>query len=127
MATTKNPTKRDNYKALLEIPAVAENEQLKAFIDHEIELLDAKNLNRKPSKKQVEKQEHDAELRQAIVNEMEMGHMYSAEEMTKTLPTLMTEPDLKPAKVTYLMQTLVKDGSVVRIVDKRKTYYQLSE
>jgi len=127
MATIKKPTKREIYTELLAIPAVAEQEHLVAALEHEIELLDAKNVNRKPSKKQIEKQEYDTELRIAIVNEMEIGRQYSAEEMTKTLPTLIAEPELKPAKVTYLMQALVKDGSVERIVDKRKTYYKLSD
>ena len=43
--TTSNrkPTKRDNFNALLAIPAVAENSTLVEFINHEIELLDKKN------------------------------------------------------------------------------------
>ena len=36
-------TKRDNYNALLNIPEVASNAELVAFINHEIELLDRKN------------------------------------------------------------------------------------
>ena len=38
--TNRKPTKRDNFNALLAIPAVAENADLVAFIEHEIELLD---------------------------------------------------------------------------------------
>ena len=43
MATEKKITKRDRFNELLGIPAVAENEGLVEFIEHEIELLDKKN------------------------------------------------------------------------------------
>ena len=43
---TNKITKRDNFVALLNIPAVAENAELVNFINHEIELLDRKNKSR---------------------------------------------------------------------------------
>ena len=126
--TTKAPTKRDQYNALLAIPAVQENQALVDFITHELELLDKKNAaNRKPTQKQLAKQAADADLRNAIVNEMEMGTVYSADDLLKTLPTLAATPDLSAAKVNYLMRALIADGSVVRTVDKRHTFYSLAE
>ena len=128
MATKKNPTKKDRFEALLSIPAVAENPELVDFINHELELLAKKNgAERKPTKKQTEKLSHDADLRSAIVSEMEMGTLYSASDLIKNLPTLSAEPDLSVAKVSYLMRDLVEDKSVERIVDKRHTFYRLSE
>lgn len=128
MATKKNPTKRDRFETLLNIPAVAEKPELVDFINHEIELLVKKNsADRKPTAKQTAKLSHDAELRQAIVSEMEMNTLYSAADMVKALPTLASEPDLSTAKVSYLMRALVADGSVEKVVDKRHTFYRLSE
>lgn len=125
---TKNPTKKDRFNALLAIPAVAENPELVDFINHELELLAKKNAaDRKPTAKQTAKLSHDAELRSAIVNEMEVGTLYSAADMVKALPTLAAEADLSTAKVSYLMRALVIDGSVERVVDKRHTFYKLGE
>ena len=48
-------TKRENYEALKAIEAVASNEELVAFIDHEIELLNKKSSKSgKPTARQVE-------------------------------------------------------------------------
>lgn len=125
---TKNPTKKDRFNALLAIPAVAENPELVDFINHELDLLAKKNAaDRKPTAKQTAKLSHDADLRAAIVNEMEMNTLYSAADMVKALPTLAAEPDLSVAKVSYLMRALVADESVVKVVDKRHTFYKLAD
>jgi hypothetical protein len=125
---TKKITKKDRFTTLLSIPAVAEDADMVAFIEHEIELLDKKNSGeRKPTAKQAEKTAHDAELRSAIVNEMEMDTLYSASDLIKSLPTLSAEPDLSPAKVSYLMRALVDDGSVAKVLDKRHTFYKLAD
>ena len=44
---TKKMTKKDYFNELKNIPAVAENEALMNFIDHEIELLEKKNSSEK--------------------------------------------------------------------------------
>ena len=129
MATKKNPTKRDRFETLLTIPAVAEQPELVDFINHELELLAKKNsTERKPTKKQTEKLTRDAELREAIVSEMEMNTLYSASDLMKNLPTLASDPEMSVAKVSYLMRALVADGSVVKETDKKRhTVYCLSE
>ena len=128
MANRKTPTKRECYNALLNIPAVAGDPVLVAFINRELNLLDKKNsANRKPTAKEIAKREADADLRIAIVDEMEVGKMYSAGEMIKALPTLTAVPDLSAAKVSYLMRDLIKDGSVEKVVEKRHTFYRLAE
>lgn len=125
---TKKITKKDRFTALLNIEAVKNDADMVAFIEHEIELLDKKNsAERKPSEKQVAKTAHDAELRSAIVNEMEMNTLYSAGDLIKTLPTLSAEPDLSVAKISYLMRDLLNDNSVVKVVEKRHTFYKLAD
>lgn len=128
MATTKKITKTDRFNTLLTFDEVQADPEMVDFINHEIELLAKKNSGeRKPTAKQTEKLAHDADLRRAIVDEMEMGVQYSAGDLIKTLPTLSAEPDLSPAKVSYLMRDLLTDGSVVKVIDKRHTFYRLSE
>ena len=128
MATTKKITKTDRFNTLLTFAEVQADPAMVDFIKHEIELLAKKNSGeRKPTAKQTAKLTHDAELRKAIVDEMEMGVLYSAGDLIKTLPTLSAEPDLSVAKVSYLMRDLLTDKSVEKVIDKRHTFYRLSE
>ena len=125
---TKKITKADRYNTLLTFDEVQADPAMVEFINHEIELLAKKNSGeRKPTAKQTEKLAHDADLRRAIVDEMEMGVQYSAGDLIKTLPTLSAEPDLSVAKVSYLMRDLLTDKSVEKVIDKRHTFYRLSE
>lgn len=128
MATTKKITKTDRFNTLLTFAEVQADPAMVEFINHEIELLAKKNsAERKPSAKQTEKLTHDADLRRAIVDEMEVDTLYSAGDLVKNLPTLSAESDLSVAKVSYLMRDLVADGSVEKVVEKRHTFYRLSK
>ena len=122
--TTSNrkPTKRDNFNALLAIPAVAENSALVDFINHEIELLDKKNsAERKPTPKQVE----NANFKADIVAYMERGVLYLAADLAKSVPSVV-EAGISGNRVTAMLTQLVNDGTLVRTVDKRKSYYALA-
>ena len=122
--TTSNrkPTKRDNFNALLAIPAVAENSALVEFINHEIELLDKKNsAERKPTPKQVE----NAGFKGDIVAYMERGEQYLAADLAKSVPSVV-EAGISGNRVTAMLTQLVNDGTLVRTVDKRKSYYSLA-
>lgn len=124
--TPKKPTKKEMYGRLLALESVKADAELTEFVEHELELLANKNI-RKPSEKDKAKTENDARLRSAIVNEMEMGKAYTADQLIKACPTLSVEPDLTAQKVTVLMRDLVDDKSVVKYTEKRKTYYKLSD
>lgn len=116
----KKLTKKDNFNALLSIPAVAENSALVDFINHEIELLDRKNsAERKPTAKQNE----NSALKSAIVDEMESGVKYTISEMLKALPSCA---DLTNQRVSAIVRQLVADGAVIRTEEKRKAYFSLA-
>jgi hypothetical protein len=120
----KKMTKRDYFNRILSYA----HEEDKEFLENELDLLDKKNAaGRKPSAKLIAKRNADADLRAAIVTEMEMGVKYTAADMVKALPTLAAVEDMTAAKVSYLMRDLIVDGSVVKGVEKRRTYYWLSE
>jgi hypothetical protein len=123
MATEKKITKRDRFNELLGIPAVAENEDLVEFIEHEIELLDKKNTaERKPTAKQVANEGY----KEAILNWMEPDHLYLAAEIVKGCPAIV-ENGVSAGTVTALLTQLYKVGEIVRTTDKRKNYYSLTE
>ena len=125
MANRKTPTKRECFNALLNIEAVAEQKYLVEFINHELALLDKKNASeRKPSAKDIAKREADADMRTAIVAEMEQDKLYSGADIC-ALPT-PSASQISTAKAAYLMRDLVADGVVVKSVDKRHTFYALA-
>lgn len=124
MTNTSNrkPTKRDHFNTLLSIPAVAENAELVAFINHEVELLDKKNAaERKPTPKQTE----NAGFKQDILNWMEQGVQYLSADVVKGVPSIVAA-GISGNRVTAMLTQLVNDGSLVRTEDKRKNYYSLA-
>lgn len=122
--TPKKPTKKENYTRLLNLSEVQADPALVDFVKHELELLVAKN-DRKPTKKEMEKQAHDTDLRSAILAEMEVNRLYTADEMLKTLPTLSAEPDLTAQKVSKLMSDLLALDKVSKTTEKRRVYWQV--
>lgn len=122
--TPKKPTKKENFTRLLNLAEVQSDPALVEFIEHELELLVAKN-DRKPTKKEIEKQAHDADLRSAILAEMEANQLYTADEMVKSLPTLSTEPGLTAQKVSKLMADLLALDKVSKTTEKRRVYWQV--
>ena len=121
-STTRKPTKRDRFNALLAIPAVAENADLVDFINHEIELLDKKNTaERKPTAKQVE----NAGFKSDILAWMEPATQYAAADVVKGVPSIVAA-GLSANRVTAMLTQLVNDGSLIRTEDKRKSYYSLA-
>lgn len=124
MTNTSNrkPTKRDSFNALLAIPAVAENADLVAFIEHEIELLDKKNsAERKPTAKQTE----NAGFKADILAWMESDKLYTVADVVKGVPSVVAA-GISANRVTAMMTQLVADGSVVKTIEKRKSYYSLA-
>lgn len=110
-------TKRENYTALRAI--VADNAELVAFIDHELELLDKKNSKRsdKPTAKQVANEETKAVITEILLhaeNPMTIGDIMDA-----------MGTDLSNQKISALVTALVNDGAVVRTVVKRKAYFTI--
>lgn len=119
MMNAKKPTKRDNYNALLSIPAVAANSALVDFINHEIELLDKKNSS---DKKPTAQQTANEGIKTAILDNMVAGKMYTITEIIKTVPECA---DLTNQRVSALMRQLIEAKLVVRIEDKRKAYFEI--
>lgn len=120
--TSRKPTKRDHFNALLSIPAVAENSDLVEFINHEIELLDKKNTaERKPTPKQVENEGFKSD----ILAWMEQGQSYSVADIVKGVPSVVAS-GISANRVTALLTQMRESGVIVRTEDKRKAFYSLA-
>ena len=108
-------TKRENYLAIREL--VKGNDELVAFIDHEIELLNKKNSakSNKPTAKQLENEK----LKDVILNAMTEKPL-TITEMQGTIPALA---ELSNQRISAIVSQLVEDNALVRTVVKRKAYF----
>ena len=120
--TSRKPTKRENFNALLSIAEASANPALVEFIEHELDLLDRKNsAERKPTPKQVE----NAQYREDILAYMEQGVQYTVGDLAKSVPSLV-ENGVSVNRVTPMLTALVKSGEVIKTTEKRKSYYSLA-
>ena len=126
MTTTKKMTKKDYFNALLNIPAVGTKEELVAFIEHELELLERKSDKKAENKKPTATQIENEVIKEEILNFMEPNNLYSISEFQKKVPKCA---DLSNQKISSLLRQLLPEngtGQVVRVEDKRKVFYKLA-
>lgn len=112
-------TKRERFEQIKAL--VSDNEELVAFIDHEIELLTKKNSRSgKPTKTQVENESIKATIFETL--------LASGKPMTVT-QLLATDKlaDLSNQKVSALLTQLRKENKVVRTVEKKVAFYSIAE
>ena len=118
MATTKM-TKRDYFTAILTKYPLTDDE--KAFVEHELELLTKKNsADKKPTAQQMA---NDG-IKTAIAEGMTANRLYTVTELIKEIPECA---ELTNKRVSTLLRQMIADGTVVKTVDKRKSYFQLAE
>ena len=120
--TNTKMTKREYLVNLLDVVKETEHEiEFKDFLEHEIELLDNKKKNSKPTKTQKENEE----LMNQIVETM----------ATFTEPLTITEmqkkyspfSELSNQKISSLMRKLIAEEKVVRTVNKKKAHFSLKD
>ena len=115
--TNTKMTKKDYFKALLAIEEVKANDDYVAFINHEIELLEKKNGNRKPTKTQ----EENENIKEFIL-EVAVQPMTITEIMKAIQPNVKIE--LTNQKVSALANKLVEDALMIKTTEKRKSYFK---
>ena len=119
MMNEKKITKAQKFAMLKAIPAVAENEMLVEFIDHEMELLAKKNS---ADKKPTAQQTANAEIAKAIVETMsaEPNRLFTITEIIKEVPACA---ELTNQRVSAIVRGLI-GVSVERVEEKRKAYFR---
>ena len=113
-------TKREMFVAIANVAEVAANEEMVAFINHEIELLD----NRKTSKKGLTKTQKENEGVKAVIAEVlaETG-----EKMTVT--ELIGDGRLNGytnQKISALLRQMVEAGKVVKTIEGKKAHFAVA-
>lgn len=113
---TKKMTKRDYFNALRAI--VADNEELTAFIDHEIKLLEKKSSgSRKPTARQLENEVFKTDI---ISHLIKCDTMKCITELQSEIPSLA---ELSNQRITHLLTALKKEGKVNKEYVKKTPYF----
>ena len=107
-------TKRDYFNQLLSNYPLTADE--KAFINHELELLDKKNAS-SGSKNPTANQKANEGLKSEILDAMTSGTRYTVSELDKMLGIG------SPNKTNALVKQLKDSGLVIRTVEKGRAYF----
>ena len=114
----KKMTKRDYFTAILSKYPLTEAE--KAFVEHELELLEKKNSSeKKPTAQQVANEG----IKAAIVTGMTANRLYTVTEIQKEIPECA---ELSNQRISALLRQMI-GVSINRTEDKRKAYFSLME
>ena len=122
----KKLTKRDYFTKLRGI--VADNEELVAFIDHELELLSKKNSGGSQTKTQKEN-EVVAEM---LITELEKLNKpvtitdLMASSSTVREYTLENGKTLTNQKISAIFKQLVDSNKIIRVTEKKKSYFSVA-
>lgn len=115
MEKEKRLTKKDKFAMLKEF--VKDNEMLTEFIDNELKLLDKKSSSKSMSKIQKD----NVNIKENIVKALE-----SVDKATITQLMTMDGLDYSNQKLSALVKQLIEENIVVRIPDKKTTYFALA-
>ena len=120
MANTKKMTKKD-YFAIIKgaYPVDAPNyDEVMAFIDHEVELLNKKNsADKKPTAQQMANEG----VKKAIVEGMEPDRLYTITELIKEIPACA---EMTNQRVSAIVRQMI-GSEIERVEEKRKAYFRL--
>jgi hypothetical protein len=118
---TKKVTKSERYEQLLAIPAVAENEALVAFIQHEQELLNRKNTSN-GEKRLTTQQTENLNLKEQIVDVLTAN---GKQTISQLIPQLNAEGAITHGRVVALLTQLRNENLVEREKVGKETYFKV--
>lgn len=121
--TNKKMTKRDYFNGLLGVienhkDSIENYEDFKAFIEREIELLNKKRSNSKPTKTQIENEKIKEKILEVLTDVNEV----------MTISELMTADGLENysnQKLSVLCHQLVNEHKVVNTKVKKVSYFKI--
>ena len=112
-------TKKEMFAEIRNI--VADNEEMVAFIDHEIELLERKsNSPKKPTKTQIENDGFKAEI---VAHLTEVDTPKTIRELQAEIPTI---GGLTNQRITHMLTDLDKAETLTKEYVKKTPYYSVA-
>ena len=118
----KKTTKREYY-ALIK-SKLADNAEIVAFCDHEIELLDNRKKTVDGEKKLTPKQKENLALVATILDNMELDTIYSISDMQRKIEVCK---ELTNQKISSLIRQAMSDGTIERVEVKGKAFFKLAK
>ena len=112
-------TKREVINMMLAEESISANETFKAYLEHELELLDNKANNKKATKNQEENEVYKAIILETL-GKIERGTVTEIMKANDTLSKLSNQ------RVSALLRQLKEnDGKVDKVTENRKTIFFL--
>ena len=118
----KKTTKREYYEIIKS--KLADNAEIVAFCDHEIELLDNRKKTTDGEKKLTPKQKENLALVSTIVDNMEVDTIYSISDMQRKIEVCK---ELTNQKISSLIRQAMSDGTIERVEVKGKAFFKLAK
>ena len=120
----KKITKREYFaqvKTIVQASGVANTDEIVAFIDHEIELLNKKSATR--TKAEKENDALNVTLIEKITEVLAGGKKMTVTEIMKSDVGLV---EYSNQKISAVLKKMVDNGSVVRVTEKGKSIFYLA-
>ena len=118
----KKTTKREYYELIKS--KLADNTEIVAFCDHEIELLDNRKKTTDGEKKLTPKQKENRVLVATIHDNMEVNTIYSISDMQRKIEVCK---ELTNQKISSLIRQAMSDGTIERVEVKGKAFFKLAK
>ena len=119
-------TKKDYFKmvaSVIENSNVENKAELQGFISHELELLEKKSVNRGTT--ETAKTKENNAIIEVIYNALiKLDRPVTITELQTEVAELT---DYTNQKISALMKKLVDSNKVVKVVDKKKSYFKIAE
>lgn len=110
----KKITKKEMFKKIMS--RVADDAEMVAFLEHEVELVERKNsAPKKPTKNQIENEKFSETILNLLTDEpMTIADIQAKDE---------TLANLSNQRISAILSKLVEDNKVVRTIKSRKSYF----
>lgn len=108
-------TKKVYFTEILEI--VKGNSDLENFVNHEIELLDKKDLSKAPTKVQIENESIKETILEVLINSDRKMTISDIQNANEELSSYSNQ------KISALLTQLVNEKKVERTLEKKKAYF----
>jgi len=119
MAEIKKLTKKEKFAMIKEY--IADNDMLMEFIDNEINLLTKKASSTSKNKNQVENENLKARILELLTNSK---NQYTITEFQNAFEEFAVSKYTNQ-KLSALFTQLVNEKKVIKIVDKKKSYFMV--
>lgn len=110
-------TKREVINMMLADEGISANAVYKTYLEHELELLDKKSENRKPTKAQQESEG---------IKERILATLSDEGQTVTDILAKMGDSALSNQRVSALLRQMVADGKVAKGTDKRRSLFSLA-